>query len=69
MNDVSNNMNNESIDMIMQGAHSRRKLVESSASSYRDQQETVIPSVNSDPPITIEEALALVQGDPDKYAN
>lgn len=29
----------------------------------------MIPSVNSDPPITIEEALFLVQGDPDKYAN
>jgi hypothetical protein len=31
-------------------------------------QETVIPSFNTDPPITIEEALTLVKGDPDKYA-
>ena len=31
-------------------------------------QETVIPSLNQDPPITLEEALFLVSGQPDKYA-
>eukprot|EP00347_Sterkiella_histriomuscorum_P024468 403331012 len=32
-------------------------------------QETVIPSLNQDPPVTLEEALFLVSGDPvDKYA-
>ena len=30
-------------------------------------QETVIPSLNQDPPITLEEALFLVSGQPDKY--
>lgn len=31
-------------------------------------QETIIPTFNKDPPITMEEALLLVQGDPDKYS-
>lgn len=30
--------------------------------------ETIIPSFNQDPPITIEEALTVVQGEPDNYA-
>ena len=34
-----------------------------------NQQETVIPSFSKDPPVTLEEALYLVQGDPDKYTN
>jgi hypothetical protein len=31
-------------------------------------EETVVPTFNKDPPITMEEALELVQGDPDKYS-
>jgi len=31
------------------------------------QAETIIPSFNQDPPITMEEALFLISGDPDKY--
>ena len=31
-------------------------------------QETIIPSLNKDPPITLEEAMFLVSGEPDKYA-
>jgi len=30
-------------------------------------QETIIPSFNKDPPITMEEALFLVEGNPDTY--
>ena len=29
----------------------------------------MLPSLNQDPPVTIEEALILIQGDPDTYSN
>jgi len=38
------------------------------ASNKGISQETVIPSQNSDPPITLEQALELVTQPPDMYA-
>jgi len=34
-----------------------------------NQEETIIPTFNKDPPISLEEALFLASGDPDTYAN
>lgn len=39
----------------------------SDSNNHEISQETIIPSFNQDPPITLEEALFLVSGQPDKY--
>lgn len=75
--DVSDQVNNESIVVLFNDNNNEsvvnkgpRPQSSSNGGGPDDMsEETVIPSMNKDPPITLEEALTLVQGDPDKYTN
>lgn len=84
MMDMTSVVNNESIIIMLNNdSAAQRSIYEKELDSLGgasggqgpnsaasgSEHETVIPTLNQDPPVTLEEALTLIQGDPDTYTN